>query len=653
MSYSKAGAVNGIYREDIDRLRGLAVLSVVAFHFDAPVYGGYVGVDIFFVISGFLITQIIQRETRAGLFSFAQFYERRLRRLLPALYLVVLASALPALYLLLPSERLDFFRSIVAVVTFTSNILFWSQSGYFDRAAVEKPLLHTWSLSVEEQFYLVLPILIWLLVRFRAPRAVVAAAVVTATIASFALGLWLLQSGQSATSFFMSPARAWEFLVGSVIALEGFPILRTEVQRLLVGGAAYVLLLVPIFGLRPSSPFPGWNALVPCLGAALFIWSGTGAGLVGRRHWFSPFRWARFFGTISYSMYLWHWPLFTFVRFAETGLTLNATEKVILFGLTTVLSYLSWAFVEQPFRRRIVLPTQRLAFVAAAAASICLVVVSTAGKSAPKTQPNLDQAVARLDAYNNYDEQAAYRGACFLVEDIPLDQAQCLTMAPKKLNILLWGDSHAAHYYPGLVHILNKHSVNLMQATYVGCRPSFRAHEKASPRCRHAIEGMAAWFASHKPDVVILSGDWMGDVFSSRFDTMIDDLRNTIDTLTGHGIRTVLLGPAVQFKTGLPSLLARALLRNSDLLSSRDLIRSDIFAGDAKMKAALPSSRDFTYISVIEGVCPAENCPLVVQTAIPLTWDYGHLTVEGSEYVIGRLVSQLKFLGEDDESRSR
>jgi peptidoglycan/LPS O-acetylase OafA/YrhL len=124
LSYSKAGAVNPIYREDIDRLRGLAVLSVVAFHFDAPVYGGYVGVDIFFVISGFLITQIIQRETRAGLFSFAQFYERRLRRLLPALYLVVLASTLPALYFLLPSERLDFFRSIVAVVTFTSNILF-------------------------------------------------------------------------------------------------------------------------------------------------------------------------------------------------------------------------------------------------------------------------------------------------------------------------------------------------------------------------------------------------------------------------------------------------------------------------------------------------------------------------------------------------
>ncbi len=156
------------YREDIDWLRAIAVISVLAFHWDIPPFrGGYVGVDIFFVISGFLITQIIQSEMAAGNFSFARFYERRVRRLLPALYAMVVLVAIPSFYFLLPSERHEFFKSIAAVVTFTSNVFFWMQSGYFDRSADEKPLLHTWSLSVEEQFYLVLPVLLWMLLRWQ------------------------------------------------------------------------------------------------------------------------------------------------------------------------------------------------------------------------------------------------------------------------------------------------------------------------------------------------------------------------------------------------------------------------------------------------------------------------------------------------------
>jgi peptidoglycan/LPS O-acetylase OafA/YrhL len=179
------------YREDIDWLRALAVLAVVGFHFELPrILGGFVGVDVFFVISGFLITQIIQSEVQAGTFSFARFYERRVRRLLPALYAMVVLTAIPTFHYLLTSERLEFFRSVAAVVTFTSNFFFWLQTGYFDHAAVEKPLLHTWSLAVEEQFYLALPVLLWALLRFvgrgRA-AAWVPAAMSVATLASFTL----------------------------------------------------------------------------------------------------------------------------------------------------------------------------------------------------------------------------------------------------------------------------------------------------------------------------------------------------------------------------------------------------------------------------------------------------------------------------------
>jgi peptidoglycan/LPS O-acetylase OafA/YrhL len=198
------------YREDIDWLRAIAVLAVVAFHFEAPaVFGGFVGVDIFFVISGYLITGIIQSELQAGHFSFARFYERRVRRLLPALYAMVALTAIPSFHYLLTSERQEFFRSTAAVVTFTSNFFFWFQAGYFDHAAVEKPLLHTWSLAVEEQFYLALPLLLWGLSRVaRSGRIALPVVLGALALASFALSIWLMKSDRSANAFFMSPPRA-------------------------------------------------------------------------------------------------------------------------------------------------------------------------------------------------------------------------------------------------------------------------------------------------------------------------------------------------------------------------------------------------------------------------------------------------------------
>jgi peptidoglycan/LPS O-acetylase OafA/YrhL len=184
------------YREDIDWPRAIAVLAVVAFHFEAPaVFGGFAGVDIFFVISGYLITGIVQSEIKSGTFSFAGFYERRARRLLPALYLMVALTAIPSFHYLLTSERLEFFRSVAAVATFTSNFFFWFQAGYFDHAAVEKPLLHTWSLAVEEQFYLALPLLLWVLLRFARGRIALLVALGALALASFVWSIWLMRTG--------------------------------------------------------------------------------------------------------------------------------------------------------------------------------------------------------------------------------------------------------------------------------------------------------------------------------------------------------------------------------------------------------------------------------------------------------------------------
>ena len=301
------------YREDIDWLRAIAVLAVVAFHFEAPaVYGGFVGVDIFFVISGYLITGIIQSEVASGTFSFARFYERRVRRLLPALYAMVVLTAIPSFHYLLTSERADFFRSVAAVITFTSNFFFWLQSGYFDHAAVEKPLLHTWSLAVEEQFYLVLPVLLWAFLRVaRGWRFALPTALGVLGLASFALSIWLMRTDRSGNAFFMSPPRAWEFLIGGLVAIPGLPVLRNWWAQQTARAIALVLLGIPILSLRPGPGFPGFNALLPCIGAAVYIWCGIGVPTQVRA-WYSHHHVVRFFGQISYSLYLWHWPLFAF-----------------------------------------------------------------------------------------------------------------------------------------------------------------------------------------------------------------------------------------------------------------------------------------------------------------------------------------------------
>jgi peptidoglycan/LPS O-acetylase OafA/YrhL len=629
------------YREDIDWLRAIAVLAVVAFHFEAPaVYGGFVGVDIFFVISGYLITGIIQSEATAGSFSFAQFYERRVRRLLPALYAMVALTAIPSFHYLLTSEREEFFRSVAAVVTFTSNFFFWFQTGYFDHSAVEKPLLHTWSLAVEEQFYLALPLLLWALLRFvRSGRVALPAALCVLGLASFTLGIWLMKTDRSATAFFMSPPRAWEFLIGGLVATPGFPVLRHALAQRSARGIALVLIAVPIFSLRQGPGFPGFNALAPCIGAAMFIWSGIGVPALKRTPT-SPLHVAKFFGQISYSLYLWHWPLFAFARFSKSSLVLDAIDKIALFALTVAISWLSWRFVEQPFRYGTLAPTRRAAFRIAGLATVVLLAGSATGIVLSRTPSDADRAALQLESYNAYHYQPLYRsGSCFAPASGVIDDG-CLGLAPDKTNVMLWGDSLAAHYVHGLGKVTDPHTVNILQATQAACMPTFNAAAQGTASCRNFAGQMDAFFRDRKPDLVILSADWLEYSRPPRFDGMIADLKQTIATLNAAGIAVVLLGPAVQFRSRLPSMLMRAHLRHADI-SPDDFVLPDIFALDQAMKAALPAQQRFSFISVVDAVCPARQCPITIDGGIPLAWDHAHLTAEGSLYVMERLAPML------------
>jgi len=634
------GVAGPSYRADIDWLRAIAVLSVVAFHFDVPaVYGGFVGVDIFFVISGYLITGIIQSEVDSGSFSFARFYERRVRRLVPALYVMVALTAVPSFHFLLSSERAEFFRSAAAVASFGSNIFFWLQSGYFDHAAVEKPLLHTWSLAVEEQFYLVLPVLVWGVLRLAARRRwLLPAALGTLALASFALSLILMRTGASTNAFFMSPPRAWEFLLGSLVALPHLPPPRPGLAQR--GGRALALLLmaIPILALRPGPGFPGINALSPCLGAALFIWSGIGVATTGHDR-FSPLRPVQFCGRISYSLYLWHWPLFVFARFSKTGLVLDGWEKVALFALAVAISTLSWRFIEQPFRDRALVPTPRAAFGLAGAASLLLLAGSLAGSTISRPLTEAEHEAARLDAYNDYDFKPVYRyGSCFTTADGRIGDA-CIASQPGKTNLLLWGDSFAAHYRHGLAANVAADAVNIMQATQPACMPTLNAEAQGPDSCRAFAAQMRTYFADHRPDLVVMSADWLEYARPPRFAGMAEDLRRTIATLEAAGIPVVLLGPSLQFRSRLPSMLARAELRGVAIRSA-DFVRDDIFVLDRMMRTALPSGDASSYVSVLDAVCAERQCPLTVD-GVPLALDHAHLTADGSLYVMARVAPKL------------
>jgi hypothetical protein len=394
------------------------------------------------------------------------------------------------------------------------------------------------------------------------------------------------------------------------------------------------MMAIPIFALRPGPGFPGVNALAPCLGAALFLWSGTGVVTTPRRR-LSPLTIVAFVGRISYSLYLWHWPIFAFARFAKPGLVLDGSERLALFALTVGVSYLSWRFIEQPFRTRAIAPTPRAAFGLAAAASVLLLMGSGAGLMLNDSTSEVDRAAQRLDAYNGYDMKPVYRyGSCFTTPDgrIPDD---CLRLVAGKINILLWGDSFAAHYYPGLAASLDAESFNILQASQPTCMPTFSAETQGVASCRAFASQMRDYFAQARPDLVVMSADWLENARPPRFAGMVRDLRLTLARLSEAGIPVVLLGPAVQFRARLPSMLARATLRGLTP-DPAAFVRSDIFALDQAMQAALPTGEGLSYVSILSAVCDQRSCPLT-EGGVPLSFDHAHLTAEGSVHVMAKV----------------
>lgn len=494
------------YRAEIDGLRAIAVLPVMLFHAGYGYFkGGYVGVDVFFVISGYLITSIILFEKEAGTFTLAGFYERRARRILPALVVVVLVCIPFAWVWMSPRDLKEFAASVLAVALFSSNVLFWKQSGYFDSAAELKPLLHTWSLAIEEQYYLFFPLLI--LLAWRYGRNAVVAIIAVLAIVSLALAQWGSASEPSAT-FYLLPTRAWELLTGALIAFY----LASEVYAAKAdtnrGRAAaefwsalgIVLICYAVLVFDESTPFPSLLALVPTIGAGLIILFAQSHTFVGK---LLATRTLVSLGLISYSAYLWHQPLLAFARLRSEQAPSGALRSALL-AASLLLAYLTWATVETWFRNRKNLP-RFIIFRASSAALVLMAAVGYMGYS------NDGYQEARLNEHQrallDTARASPKRSEC---HDGPAERnlhsaSDACEYFGKHVSWAVFGDSHTVELAYALAEGLQKFDVGIKQFSFGGCYPAYNRDDR-SARC---------WDWTHEAVEYILANDRLKTVVVS------------------------------------------------------------------------------------------------------------------------------------------
>lgn len=355
------------YRADIDGLRAIAVLAVIVYHAGLGLSGGYVGVDVFFVISGFLITTLIGRDLDRGTFSMRDFWRRRIVRIWPASMVMMLAVLVASLVVMAPGDLITTSKDAISQLFLAANIHYWRTTDYFGPLAEFRPLLHCWSLAVEEQFYLLLPPLLVGMWAFG--RRPVVITLLLGSLLSLGLSVATLDRHPWA-AFYLLPTRAWEMGLGSLLALRGVEIRKGGIGRELLAIAGLAAMLLPAFVYDAGTPFPGLSALPVCLGTAILI--ATPGSRTSRVLAAAPLR---AIGLVSYSLYLWHWPILALLRYVE-GPVLSVEQTIWALVGTVVLGTLSWRFVEQPFRRSASRIRIGAAFGAAAAATACGVLVA-------------------------------------------------------------------------------------------------------------------------------------------------------------------------------------------------------------------------------------------------------------------------------------
>jgi peptidoglycan/LPS O-acetylase OafA/YrhL len=642
----------GVYRPDIDGLRAVAITAVVAYHaFPALAPGGFVGVDIFFVISGFLITGMIAGARDDGRFRFAEFYQRRARRILPAYFVVVAATTALALWLLLPKDLHAFCGALIASCLFLTNAWFASAFYYFSPAGRDAPLLHLWSLAVEEQFYLVWPLLIAGL-SMRRLRPWRPALMLALAIASLAGAQVLIGQGAAKDAFYFLPSRAWEFLLGGVLAVRG---VRPPASPMAANTGALIglgFLAVSLAVLNDDAPFPGFGALAPCLGTALLIWSGLGeapaatavlrvAPVVG-------------LGRISYALYLWHWPLLVLPRLVlQQPLSPLANASLVLLALC--LSVLTWMFVEQPWRSR---QGRRRHFGLGLGVSAALILVAIGAGFVGAGLPG------RMPPGTVLDEADVNPAAgCLLFGKQRVPPGRC-TDGPAQAagSVLVWGDSHADALAPGVLAWAEAHDLRVRQVSRGGCPPLVGARvltdgHDSDPECARFNKGVLQTILID-PSVrfVVLSARWplymdarppMGgfdppmtlEDQAGRGYSLGAALDHTLGAIEAGGgkARVVVIGPVPELPFSVPSCMGQARRFDLDMAHCRtapamgSLARAD--PAIQQIEAAVSRHPAVRAVFPSRQLCSAQACR-TVQDGVLLYYDADHLSATGARKLV-------------------
>jgi peptidoglycan/LPS O-acetylase OafA/YrhL len=660
------------YRADIDGLRAVAILGVVFYHaFPSLLVGGFIGVDIFFVISGYLISSIIYAGVFNNTFSFSEFYSRRIKRIFPSLITVLVSCYIFCLFFL-PHELKFLSKHIVAGLGFIQNIVLYTESGYFDTSSELKPLLHLWSLGVEEQFYFIFPIIIiaaWKLKLKILPIIAIGFSL------SFLLNILNIAANPSAT-FFLPQYRFWELLAGSLLAHIKFNTQKTDVHSYLTTSKIYINLLkvneknishvnniTSIVGfviiaasmlmINKSELFPGWLALLPVSGTILIISSGSHS-FINKR--ILSNRIMIFIGLISYPLYLWHWPILSFIKIIQIDYP-SKEVRVLAVLISFLLAWVTYRFIEIPlrFKASFKFKTTYLCLTGVAVALLGYVTFKTNAiqlddKDKQDYIAYFENSMPDLNYYVKTGLPAKYRDECNFYDFDSYHKGTPTTKPKRQISescykskhnkkILIWGDSHAQQLYYGLSKTLPE-NISILQIASSACIPNIPSlmNKKDSEYCAKSNEVALDTIKSEVPDVVILAQISGHDV--------VNDLTLISKTIKSYGVKNVIIiGPAPRYKHELYKIILKKYWYSDTDIVPKSLMNSEPFEVDLDLKSKYANENEyFKYISLIDGFCDKDACLSYLNGSKKfgiVTYDYGHLTPIASEFFSKTTLSNI------------
>ncbi|WP_441003643.1 acyltransferase family protein [Pseudocolwellia agarivorans] len=624
------------FRNDINGLRAIAVIAVVIFHFnDNWLPGGFTGVDVFFVISGFLMTGIIFRGIEQGNFSILKFYISRANRIIPALALLCLVLLILGWFYLTPLDYKELGKHVLASITFISNIVYWKESGYFDAASHEKWLLHTWSLSAEWQFYIIYPLVLVFLRKIFSIK-VMKRVILLGAILGYIFCI-IVTANWPDPAYFLLPARAWEMMIGGVAYL--YPLTVKRERSKLLEWTGLILILGSYFLISKDDLWPGYLSIFPVFGAFLIIQAHNNNSFITSNFIFKRI------GQWSYSIYLWHWPLVVAIYY----LSLNVFFIYLGIGLSVLLGFISYKYIEKfRFQNNFTTLSSYLKckpiYFMLFSSLIGFYIYTYDGinhqiRSISTSEEAKYTSMYHRDNYKKYIFEA-YRQDCNYF-DSETSSAKVNSISETctgngEGGIFIWGDSHAQALSYGIRKIFI--NVNINQVASSGCRPlieeDFKTNGEIKRACDRSNDMAKKVILKIKPKVIILT---------ERFNLGDNNYNKILQYIKNNGLESklLLIGPVPQWEPSLPNVISKRHFDVKNKVIQDASFVSEVFEVNNQLSTNYNDS-EIEYVSIIDQLCSDKGCLAKVDDKnTPLVWDYGHLSLEGSIFITDRIMKDI------------